>query len=108
MKNESGFRQAVDDHYAYPPETWAVVRKDTRLFTIARPDGAILERFTRKRDADTALSNGGGIYGRIWRETDQWYDETTRDPRLRPLTDDERAIIGEAKAARAAAPSQPN
>src|SRR6185295_14021852 len=86
---ESGLRY----HFDNPPETWSVRKAADRSWHIVNRAGDALDRFTTRRAAEEDLANGGGRYGRIWRERDDWYRGTSRDPRNRKFTDDEQQII---------------
>lgn len=90
------FRRVVEEHFLNPPSTWVVVKKGDRNWWIAPESGEYAyERFETKRAAEEALESGRHSYGRIWQERDEWYRQTSNDPRNRELTAQELAVIAE-------------
>lgn len=88
--------RAIRDHFAFPPNTWNVVKVQDRVWTIAPPfgePGAGYDRFTTKREATHALLHHKSWGERIYWGRDAWYRETSNDPRNRPLEDWEREIV---------------
>ncbi|NTY62620.1 hypothetical protein [Mycolicibacterium sphagni] len=89
----AAFETAARSHFANPPATWTVHKVDTRTWHIRTTDGAVVDRFTTKRDAEQGCV--AGTYVRLWHEKTAWYMGTSTNPRDRALSEQERAIIDE-------------
>lgn len=90
------FAITVREHFEYPPSTWTVTKKDTRLWVVVRPDGVEVDRATTKRAATEAITTG--MYQRVWLDRDDWYrsgpeGRKPHDHRSRELTSAETQIV---------------
>lgn len=89
----NAFERAARWHFANPPASWTVHKVDTRTWHIRAADGAIIDRFTTKRDAEQGRVDG--TYVKMWHQKSAWYMGASSDPRDRALTNEERAIIND-------------
>lgn len=89
----AAFEKAARWHFANPPATWTVHKVDTRTWHIRAPDGAVIDRFTARRDAEQGCVNG--TYVTLWHERTAWYMGNATGARDRALSAKERAIIDE-------------
>ncbi|WP_088295430.1 hypothetical protein [Mycobacterium avium] len=87
----SAFEAAAREHLANPPASWVVHRVGPRNWQIRTRDGAVVDRCTTKTAAEQ--SRHGGTYVRLWQERTDWYLGRSTNPRDRPLTPEERAIV---------------
>lgn len=85
------FERAARWHFANPPATWTVHKVDTRTWQVRTADGTVIDRCTTKAAAEQ--SSQSGSYVRLWQERTDWYLGRSTNPRDRPLTAEERAII---------------
>lgn len=97
MTRIDGFREAVESHYENRPEAMTVRRMGDHVYGVFLGSGhGWQSRRTRaEAEAETAPD---GAYPRAWRELERWYSGK-RVPRERDLTDDERRVIAEVRAA---------
>ncbi|MFL0286883.1 hypothetical protein ACJH6J_23950 [Mycobacterium sp. SMC-18] len=89
----AAFEKCARWHFANPPATWTVHKVDARTWHVRAADGAVIDRFTTKRAAEQACTDG--TYVKLWHAKTAWYMGTGADPRERALTDEERAIVDE-------------
>lgn len=89
----SAFEDAAREHLANPPATWTVHRVAARTWQVRTRDGAIVDRCASK--AAAVQSRQDGTHVRLWQERTDWYLGRSTNPRDRPLTADERAVIDE-------------
>lgn len=54
-----------------PPETWEVVKVAERLWRLTTADGAVLDSFTRKSDAEAAKTEGWLL--NLYLDEARWY-----------------------------------
>jgi hypothetical protein len=87
----SAFEAAVREHLANPPATWTVHRAAPRTWQVRTRSGTVIDRCTTKAAAEESRQHGNSV--RLWQERTDWYLGRSTNPRDRPLTDDERAII---------------
>lgn len=87
----SAFEDAAREHLANPPATWTVHRVATRTWQVRTRDGAVVDRCATKAAAEQSRQDG--TYVRLWQERTDWYLGRSTNPRDRPLTADERAVI---------------
>lgn len=91
---EASWRESVRRHYTDHPDTWIVVKKAERYWTICdAADTYIIDQFTTKRDAEAALESGS--MRKTWEDLDSWYRQESKDPRNRPLKDWEVDAVAE-------------
>ena len=90
----SGFERAARDHLLHPPATFRVEKSGDRHWIVVDADGTNRSRwgqYDTRRAAQADLDNG--VYARLWQEHTDWLTGQTRDARLRPLTEQEAAIV---------------
>jgi hypothetical protein len=87
----SVFESSVRYHLDNGPETWHVEKKAERRWAVVDAAGGVVSTATTKRQAEEDLTSG--TYFRIWHERDEWYRDTSRDPRNRAFTPEEQAIL---------------
>ena len=90
----SGFERAARDHLLHPPATFRVEKSGDRHWIVVDADGTNRSRwgqYDTRRAAQADLDNG--VYARLWQEHTDWLTRQTRDARLRPLTEQEAAIV---------------
>jgi hypothetical protein len=87
----SAFEAAAREHLANPPTSWTVHRVAARNWQVRTRDGAVIDRCPTKAAAEQ--SRQCGTYVRLWQERTDWYLGRSKNPRDRPLTAGERAII---------------
>lgn len=85
------FEESVRYHFSTPPTGWTVEKRDARRWVTVNQFGDTVNTYTTKRAALEDLTTSP--YVRIWRERDEWYRGTSTDPRNRPFTADEAAVI---------------
>lgn len=59
-----------EEHAANPPDTW-VVEKSWSQWRLCTRDGATLDTFERKRDAEAARTDG--FLARLYADETRWY-----------------------------------
>lgn len=87
----SAFRAAAREHLANPPATWTVHRVAARAWQVRTRDGAVVDRCATKTAAEKSRQDGP--YVRLWQERTDWYLGRSTNPRDRPLTAEERAVV---------------
>lgn len=87
----SAFEAAAREHLANPPATWTVHRVAPRNWQVRTRGGAVIDRCTTKAAAEQSRQDG--TYVKLWQERTDWYLGRSKNPRDRPLTAEERAII---------------
>lgn len=87
----AAFEQAARRHFANPPATWTVHRVAPRNWQVRTRGGAVIDRSTTKVAAEQSCQDGP--YVKLWQERTDWYFGRSKNPRDRPLTTEERAII---------------
>lgn len=84
-----------DDHADNPPETWRVVKVADRLWHLESKEGACLDSFKTKREAEINRTMGWAV--RLYEQERRWYAGESV-PSWKPFTED---VIDRQRAAKA-------
>lgn len=60
-----------DEHAANPPATWQVTKVGDRRWSLRTADGATLDTYDRKRDAENGRH--AGFYVKLYADEAQWF-----------------------------------
>lgn len=88
------FERSALDHLRHRPQQWQVQKSASGSWQIVDEDGTNRSRwggYDTRRAAHADLASG--VYERLWQEHTDWLTGTSRDGRLRPLTEAETAIV---------------
>lgn len=89
----AAFEDGLCNHFDNPPSTWSVVKGSTRNWHIVDRQGVRRDASSHQTKQAAATDLASGRYEKRWQADTDWYLGTSTDPRLRPLTPDERAVV---------------